>query len=322
MSQLQVAVGVIEDAQGRILLARRAAHQHQGGLWEYPGGKIHAGETPQVALQRELHEELGIEAAECLPLISIPYDYADRHVRLHVFSVTRFTGTLHGREGQPLQWVARDRLHRYPVPPANRGITLALTLPERYLITPEPGDDWQVFLSNLGRSLARGVSLVQLRARSLSVARYRALAAEVVPLAREFPGVRVLLNSHEELVAALAADGVHLTAAQLLAARQRPLSEGLLVAASCHYAEDIQQAAALALDFIVLGPVQATTTHPDRRPLGWAGFAAVAAESPIPVYALGGMQAQDVVTARVQGAQGIAAISGLWSGDRQSLSQI
>jgi 8-oxo-dGTP diphosphatase len=309
---MHVAVGAICDDQGRVLLARRASHLHQGGLWEYPGGKVHADESPAQALRRELHEELGIDVRACLPLITIPYAYADRDVVLHVFEVTTFNGVPHGREGQPLAWVARHELHGYPVPAANRGITLALTLPDRYLVTPEPGDDWPAFLTHLGHCLASGVVLIQLRARALASESFRQLVPLVLSVVRAYPDARLLLNSHVHLVRELGADGVHLTATQLSTLRQRPLPDEFLVAASCHNREEAKLALALRADFMVLGPVRPTATHPDATPLTWRGFENIAAAAPIPVYALGGMRPGDIEFAREHGGQGIAAITGLW----------
>lgn len=124
---LHVAVGVLVR-DDRILLAQRAAHQHQGGLWEFPGGKVEASETVQQALRRELHEELGLEVepAGLEALIDIRHSYPDRTVRLDVWWVRQFTGQAHGREGQPLAWVAVDELHRWSFPAANQAIVDAI----------------------------------------------------------------------------------------------------------------------------------------------------------------------------------------------------
>ena len=309
---IQVVVGVLRDERGRVLLAQRPAHLHQGGLWEYPGGKVQDGESLGAALQRELQEELGIDVHAWSPLITIPYVYPERAVRLHVFAVDYFTGTPHGREGQPVQWVSYPQLDALEIPAANRGITLALTLPDHYLVTPEPVGGRDRFLQDLAASLQAGARLVQLRAKSLDADAYAALACEAGPLVHGYPGARILLNSHSDLVVPLQADGVHLTGHQLAALAQRPLPRESLVAASCHGAADIARAARLGADFLVLSPVQRTPSHPHAEPLGWEGFQALAAEAPVPVYALGGMQVTDIAAARQAGGQGIAAMRGLW----------
>lgn len=110
---VHVAAAVIYDAQGRIFLAKRPDDKHQGGLWEFPGGKIEPDEQPSDALKRELLEEVGIQVRAFTPLIAIPHHYPDKSVYLHVFNVTDFTGEAHGREGQEVAWVSKDALSNY-----------------------------------------------------------------------------------------------------------------------------------------------------------------------------------------------------------------
>lgn len=127
--ELHVAVGVIEGADGRILIAHRNGSQHQGNKWEFPGGKVEAGETVTTALARELDEELGIEVLTAESLISIHYNYPDRAVWLDVWKVTEFVGEPQGREGQPVLWVEPALLGDYTFPAANAPIVLAAQLP-------------------------------------------------------------------------------------------------------------------------------------------------------------------------------------------------
>ncbi|WP_235263646.1 8-oxo-dGTP diphosphatase MutT [Nitrincola sp. A-D6] len=119
---LHVAAAVIYSPLGRILIARRPLDKHQGGLWEFPGGKVELNETARQALDRELLEELGIQVTAAQPLIQIPYEYPERHVLLDVFSVTAFKGEARGCEGQPLAWVDVSDLVDYPFPAANQPI--------------------------------------------------------------------------------------------------------------------------------------------------------------------------------------------------------
>lgn len=128
MPPLRVAVGVILSRDGRILIARRAAHRHQGGLWEFPGGKVEAGETAREALARELREETGILVLDASALLAVSFDYPDRSVCLEVFQVTQYTGEPRGQEGQPLRWVLRSELADYTFPDANQPILEALTM--------------------------------------------------------------------------------------------------------------------------------------------------------------------------------------------------
>lgn len=134
MSVVHVAVGVILDAGDRILLSRRHADSHQGGLWEFPGGKLEHGESLQQALERELEEELGILIGAISPLLEVSHDYGDKQVLLDVWCVRQFSGEAQGREGQPLAWVAADELASYRFPVANEPIVEAvqqLLLPRR-----------------------------------------------------------------------------------------------------------------------------------------------------------------------------------------------
>lgn len=305
---VHVAAAVIVNTRGEVLISRRPDHAHQGGLWEFPGGKVEAGETALQALRRELHEELGIDVRSARPLIRIPHDYPDKSVLLDVWQVSAFDGEAHGREGQPVQWVAPRRLRDFAFPTANRPIIAAARLPERYLITPEPGED---FLARLERACAAGIRLLQLRAASLPDSEYLRLAREVCELAHRH-GAEVLLNADPAAVAAAGADGVHLPAWRLRALERRPLSADLWVAASCHAADELAQAARIDCDFAVLGPVLPTASHPGAAHLGWEALHALAEISAVPIYALGGLREADLAAAWQAGAQGIAAIRGLW----------
>lgn len=125
-SVVHVAVGVIFSGEGHILLARRPEHTHQGGLWEFPGGKVDPGETVADALQRELLEELAIHIEQPEPLIEVRHDYSDKSVLLDVWIVRHFAGVARGNEGQPIAWVKPSELQGYPFPEANQPIVSAL----------------------------------------------------------------------------------------------------------------------------------------------------------------------------------------------------
>jgi len=311
---LHVAAAAIVGDDGRVLIARRPMHLHQGGLWEFPGGKVEPGEDVLAALGRELSEELGIDVVHARPLICIPHRYPDRQVLLDVWRVDAFTGHAHGREGQEIRWLALSELPQYAFPPPNRPIISALQLPDRYLITPEPGptENWPSFLQTLECALQRGIRLVQLRAKALDHAALCPLAAQVYAVCRRH-GARLLLNASPQVAIALGVDGVHLGSTELMQHHQRPSgTERLLLAASCHTAEELVHAGVIGADFALLSPVQATRSHPGMPTLGWERFAELTAASRIPVYALGGMTAADIATAWMHGGQGVAAISSLW----------
>ncbi|MBI2254990.1 MAG: 8-oxo-dGTP diphosphatase MutT [Proteobacteria bacterium] len=118
---LVVAVALV-DADGRVLLAQRPMGKSMAGLWEFPGGKVHDGETPEAALIRELHEELGIDVKEsCLaPLTFASHTYETFHLLMPLYVCRRWEGQVHGAEGQQLAWVRPARLGDYPMPPADK----------------------------------------------------------------------------------------------------------------------------------------------------------------------------------------------------------
>jgi len=116
-----VAAVALIDADGRVLLARRPPGKSMAGLWEFPGGKVEPGETPEAALIRELHEELGIDTqATCLaPLTFASHGYETFHLLMPLFACRRWQGIVTPREGQDLAWVRPGELSRYPMPPAD-----------------------------------------------------------------------------------------------------------------------------------------------------------------------------------------------------------
>jgi 8-oxo-dGTP diphosphatase len=309
MQPLAVVAGVLRDVHGRVLLAQRPPHKHQGGLWEFPGGKREAGETPLQALRRELHEELGVDIGAVTPLIRVPWRYPGQRIDLDVLQVGSFSGTPHGREGQALAWIAVDELRHWPMPDADRPVVSALRLPRYYAITRDHGLDAETLLAGALAQLHAGSKLLQLRAKALGLEATARVLAELLPVARDC-GANILVNTHITLAASVADIGVHLTAAQLDQLDRRPLPRDRWVCASCHDAREIERAVALDCDFIVLSPVLPTASHPGARPLGWPEFARLNALSPLPVFALGGLALSVLDTAISHGAFGIAGIRG------------
>lgn len=121
MKTILVAAALLIDTDGRVLLAQRPEGKSLAGLWEFPGGKVEPGETPEAALIRELHEELGIETwRSCLaPLTFASHAYADFHLLMPLFACRRWEGIASPREGQRLAWVKPGNLSDYPMPPAD-----------------------------------------------------------------------------------------------------------------------------------------------------------------------------------------------------------
>jgi 8-oxo-dGTP diphosphatase len=305
-----VVAAVIVNRSQQVLLAKRPLDRHQGGLWEFPGGKVEHSEDARTALARELHEELGIVVQDARPLIKVCHEYPDKSVLLDVWRVSGFGGEPHGREGQPIEWVSQQELPDRDFPAANRPIVTAARLPSIYLVSPEP-DDPVKFLGRLETLLAEGIGLLQLRAKTLEPMAYAKLARRVISLCAG-TGTRLLLNAPPMLAGELGAAGVHLTSAALMALKKRPLGPEQWVAASCHSAGEIEHACRIGVDFIVVAPVLVTATHPGARPLGWLGLQQLVERATVPVYALGGLSLADIATAWDHGCQGIASISALW----------
>lgn len=292
MKLVHVAVAVIERANGDICIAKRADHQHQGGLWEFPGGKVESDETVTQALAREIHEELGVIVLGHYPLISVRYEYPDKHVLLDVHVVNEFEGEPHGKEGQPVIWCPKDQLASYSFPAANKGILNAILLPPYLAVTNELNqpliDGWEARFSpkNL---------MVYLREELNS-------NNQALVLNLRAQGYRVTVKGADQESGYL-----HLSSAELLATDDRPDVNWL--SASCHNEEEVLKANALNVDFILLSPVNSTPTHPEVLGMGWPRFAELALMAHMPVYALGGIGLDDMGVAKKNGAQGIAGIS-------------
>ncbi len=311
MKRLHVAAGVIRGCDGHVLIAKRSMDKHQGGLWEFPGGKVEEGETAEGALARELAEELGIAVTAARPLIQVRHDYPDKQVLLDVWEVLEFDGEPHGAEGQPLAWVPAENLHRYEFPAANRPIITAARLPKSYLITPDNATSQEV-LCGVACALDAGIRLLQLRCPSLPDAQYRALATEVLKLCAG--RAQVMLKGPLEWAQDFPDAGWHLTASQLRkhAGTGRSIESGRWLAASCHDMAELDLANQMGVDFIVLSPILATASHPEARPMGWQRAADMLLGFAQPAYLLGGLGPSDVMRAAQIGAQGVAGIRAFW----------
>lgn len=312
LRSIHVVAAVIADVRGRLLLSRRTENSDMPGLWEFPGGKRESGETSEQALARELYEELGISADVGEWLMEVPQLYPGKRLRLEVRRVRAWKGGLRGREGQALTWVEPDKLLRYSMPPADQPVVGMLRQPDRYLVTPEPGEQDAEWLDAVEHAYRLGIERIQLRMRRHDPVRWSGLVRQAVQR-RGRAHVEVLLNRDIALAEALGI-GVHLGAEQLAVLDARPLPVGLPVGASCHCLADLCHAQRIGCDFAVLGPVLPTESHPGAVTLGWEGFEQLREQVALPIYAIGGMCADQVKEARRHGAQGIAAMRGLWPG--------
>jgi len=296
----EVAAAVIERP-GEILLAQRPGGKPYPGYWEFPGGKIEAGEDPRAALVRELKEELDIEVTEATPWITRVYTYTHATVRLHFWRVTAWRGEPKPLEDQDIRWQRVGATDVSPMLPANAPVLSALELPSVMVVSNASADcidHWIVELS--ARALGERM-LVQIREKGMPRQKVQHLLSRALVRARPFGSV-VVVNS--DCGTFPQCEGLHLTSRALMALSARPA--GSPVGASCHDAAELDHAARLGLDYAVLGPVKETASHPGMSPLGWERFEEVARDRPMPVYVIGGLTRADLAEARRRGAHGVA----------------
>lgn len=308
-NRLKVAVAVIQREDGKILFAERPAGKACAGEWEFPGGKVEAGETPRQALNREIEEELAIHITEARPWITLSHTYPHATVLLYFFIVTGWTGHEHGEEGQQLSWQDLSELTISPLLAANAPVIRALQLPDTYAISCVSEIGEEEFLQRLPTAINNGLRLLQLREKSLSNCQLRRLVDQILPITVP-AGVTILINSSMPAEQKKRFSGLHLTSKHLMGLDHRP--DFKLVAASCHNRQELEQAVKLGIDFVVLSPVKKTLSHPDAKPLGIRGMTELIAECPIPVYALGGMTIDQLHEIQSHGAHGIAMMRNAW----------
>jgi 8-oxo-dGTP diphosphatase len=304
---IQVACGVLQKADGAVLLAQRPEGKIAAGFWEFPGGKIEPGESAHAALVRELHEELGVEVRVARPLIRLRHAYSNRIVVLDTWLVSAFDGEPQSRENQALAWASLDAVGGYDTLPTVAPIMKPLRLPADYVFTSPTMD-----AASIRAGLARlpHNALLRLRLPSLSDKAYAALASSLVVEVKN-AGLRLVLDRTPELSRQLDC-GWHASAAAWRGLHARPDVPAFF--GSAHTREELLALNALDADAAVLGHVQATRSHADQPPLGWSGFADAALEAGLPVYAIGGVGADDHERAWNHGGQGCAGINAYWNG--------
>lgn len=309
MPLIHVAVGVVRNSAGKVLIALRAAHQHQGNLWEFPGGKVEEGETCHNALVRELKEELGIDVLETRSLIQIEHHYSDKSVLLDVCYVTDFRGNAYGREGQPLKWVSPQNLNEYDFPEANKPILHAINLPECVAVSEDNADE-HLFELRLQAALKKGAGMLMLRFKSDADKLWERCLQYTQT---HYPSLPVVINSAIGEAFWSQLPGLHLTSAHLDRQMSRPVPASVLLGASCHNAAQVARANEIGADYIMLSPVMPTASHPGGQTLGWERFGKLVRLARCPVYALGGLTTAHTGVSQFYGGQGIAAIRHFWS---------
>lgn len=311
--EIHVAVAVV-IRDGRVLIARRPDHAHQGGLLEFPGGKVEPGETVQQALVREIAEEtaLAVPEASLEPVIGIRHDYGDKRVFLDVWCTTEAAGEAVGCEGQPIAWLAPEELQDDQFPAANRPIIRALRLPSSLAITGTitTVDDG---VASLQAALEDQMqTLIVLRAPELESDAYRAVAQQAVSVCQSAGTGLIVHGTPERFADTPGAAGLHLPWREAANLASRPVPSGVWLGVSCHSADQLAHAVEIGADYATLGPVRVTATHPGAEGIGWDAFRELTAIANIPVFALGGLSPEDIDRARNEGGQGIAGIRFWW----------
>jgi len=309
---VEVAAAVLLRDDGdapEFLLAQRPPGKVYAGYWEFPGGKVEAGESMRHALVRELQEELGITVDRAWPWLCREFTYPHAKVRLKFFRVASWHGDISPIEHSGFAWQKIGAAANVaPILPANGPILRALELPSLYALSNAEENGVDCELARLSAALANGLRLIQIRDKTLPPAERLRLAAGAMAAARSYADARVLINDDEALALAVGAHGLHLSASRLAQSERRP--SFAWVAASCHTAAELARAAQLEIDFAVLGPLLPTPTHPAASGIGWAHFAGLVDCSPLPVFALGGMRQEMLESAWDHGAHGIALMRG------------
>lgn len=298
-------------------MSRRHAHQHLGGLWEFPGGKVDSGENVYEALCRELDEELAVKVHKARPLIRVAHDYPDKKVLLDVWEVEDFHGEPLGSEGQEIAWYSIDDLSALPLPEADKPIINAIRLPSFIAINGR-FEQLEQLTASFGELARQSVNTLMLRCPWLDAVSYLHLLEKVCEqaLERKLQIIAHFAHGLPQGLTALPAAviAMHVPASQISSTRSigrvdEPCS-GLLLGSSCHNPQELKQAVAAGCDYAFLSPVFPTQSHPDARPIGLETFAEWVEDVSIPVYALGGLDAGHFEAVRERGGQGVAAISG------------
>jgi 8-oxo-dGTP diphosphatase len=301
---VDVAVTIVQRADGHVLLAERTAHQIAPGFWELPGGKIDPGETPQAAAARELFEEIGIRPRALRPWAVYEHAFRTKRVRLHFFRVEGWNGTPQGCEGQRLAWADPAAPTVSPILPSNVRVLAGLGLSPINFVADESRPD-EDFFALLPAALGAGVRLFQIRKPHLAPDQRVAFVRRVVTQARPW-GAHVLVVGSALEARRGGATGVHSTCAQLRKMDARP--PVAMWSASCHDAADLARAVALGADLATLSPVLPNADSP-RPALGWSVFSDLVAAAPLPVFAYGGTTPALLGRARHAGAHGVATSS-------------
>ena len=290
---INIAIGLLFQ-HGKVLVGWREAKQHQGNKHEFPGGKFEAGETPEQACRREIYEEVGIGLKEWYPFDIIRHEYDDIVVVLHLFYafVPEDLNTL---IQQPWAWYRRDQLNALNFPQANDAIIQRLIWPHFIKIS----DHLQAF-----KPEQDALFYWRVEAKDFQAEMFQAYSAEAL--------TKLILNIEHYAVLSdvdkAQISTVHLKQHQLMGLEKGQLRSGLRYIAACHDQVALQHAQQIGCEAVLVSPIQATQTHPERKALGWQTLAQWSEQSHLLIFGLGGLQPDDLTKAQQNGAYGVAGI--------------
>lgn len=291
---IHVAIAILFH-QTQVLVGWREAKQHQGNKNEFPGGKVEQGELPVETCRREVLEEVGIDISQWHAFDFISHEYEDVIVNLHIFHASVPPVQLAGIK-KPWRWYSPEHFSQLNFPQANQAMLHKLQWPQRIKISEDLDalqhlDSDQMLYWRVEASPERLMQLQQQPVDQLS---------------------RLILNqqlwSQLNELQQRTIRSIHLKQSQLMKLQQDELRCGYRYIAACHDLAALKQAEQIGCEAALLSPVLATDTHPDTAALGWTRFRQMAEQVQIPVFALGGMKAEDLSYARSQHAYGIAGI--------------
>ena len=311
ITNIQVAVGILKDSDAKYLLGKRLNSQSWPGWWEFPGGKLEKNEKPAEALKREIFEELGIVVKKYKQWTTRRVIENNKITTLFFFLVLSWSGKIGGKEGQELKWVNLKSFNSKKILPPNQIIHKALKndLGDIYAITNLQEMQSENFFQILKNKIDQDLKFLQIREKALSERDLITFIKQIKRLLKR-TNVKIIINGSIDLAYKYELDGVHLNSIQLYELENFP--NDLLVGVSCHSKKDLEVAEEKNADYVVLGPVKKTLSHPNGDFIGWNKFKNLAEKSNLPVYAIGGMKKNDIALSFENGAIGIASQRDFW----------
>ena len=300
--KIRVSAGILFDQNHSVLLTKRLASQSWPEYWEFPGGKLETDESLEQCLKRELLEEININVIGASRWITREFNQDDKILQVTFFLIHKWIGEIKNKDVAEYKWIDPKNIEDWPeqILPKNLYILRALSLPPLYLIT----DAYENPEFHKKIKTSKREFFIQIREPKLEKDKLIKLELDLKKINRH-----ILVNSRH--VHELSSDfGIHFTESDLL--KQTQLNSNKINSASVHSLENIQYAQKLGISFVVLSQVFETKSHPLTKGMGWDAFKAIVNQVDIPVYALGGMDLEDLDDSYNNGAVGIASQRKIW----------